>query len=186
MESWDQRIHRREREANSFAAAILIPKASITPFLLRDPEATDIADIAQKHQASLTASAFRFVELSSYRLAIVWSQNGTVVWYKPSDEFGRAVKKEIIDPESVAHRCYTENLKPDDFDIVPATAWLYSKYLKEHATILEYSVPMPFYGGVLTLLHISSVIEDWTEWSDDYADEMSAEDFTLRRSRWPR
>jgi hypothetical protein len=44
-------------------------------------------DSVQEQGASLTASAYRYVELSGERVAIVWSEQGDVKWAKTSDVF---------------------------------------------------------------------------------------------------
>ncbi len=186
VESWSSKTHSREKEANSFAAAILIPKASVTPLLLRDPEASDIKTIATTHRTSLTASAYRYVELSGHRTALVWSQAGRVVWYKTSDEFRRGVRKENLDRETLAYKCHHHGYAPNDFGLVSARSWFFDRNLKKGAEILEYSVPMPSYDAVLTLLYIPDPIESWTEWEDEYEESLSSRAFTLRRKRWPR
>ena len=55
-----------------------------------------------QYSVSLTAAAYRLVELTSHRAAIVWSTDGTVIWDKSSDEFDRAIPKEALDPRTYA------------------------------------------------------------------------------------
>ena len=73
---------------------------------------------------------------------------------------------------------------PATFESVPASAWLFEKGLKPDARILEHSVPMPNYDGVLTLLFIPEEIEDRSD-SESVLEELDPEEFTLRRETWP-
>jgi hypothetical protein len=183
IESWDEALAKPERDANQFAAGILMPRSIVQPFLREIPRFKYIEQIAQVCDTSLTASAYRLCELSSFRVAIVWSEAFRVRWYKPSEEFVRWVRKGSLRPDSYAFDAFEGRPVPATFESVPASAWLFETGLKPDARILEHSVPMPNYDGVLTLLLISEEIEDRA--SEPLLEQLDPEEFTLRRKTWP-
>lgn len=182
VESWDEALPTWEADANRFAAEILMPKAVLMPFLKQSPAFSHIEQIAATCGASLTASGYRLASLTSFRMAIVWSQADRTRWYKASDEFVRWIKKGQVSPDSFAYDAFQGQSVPNTLESVPASAWLFEKGLKDGARILEQSRLLPAYDAVLTLLVIPEQIEDWP----DHDRELDPEEFTLRRKRWPR
>lgn len=183
IESWDETLVKPERDANQFAAEILMPRSIIQPFLNESPRFSHIEQISQECETSLTASAYRLCELSSFRVAMVWSEAFRVRWYKPSEEFVRWVRKGSVRQDSYAFDAFEGRPVPTAFESVPASAWLFENGLKPDARILEHSVPMPSYNGVLTLLLIPEEIEDSGE-GEPVLEELDPGEFTLRRKRW--
>jgi Zn-dependent peptidase ImmA (M78 family) len=183
IESWDETLAKPERDANRFAAEILVPRSVMLPYLRESPRFSHVEQIARACQTSLTASAFRFAELSSFRVAMVWSQARRIRWYKASDEFVRWVRKGDLDANSFAFDAFEGKTVPTSFESVPAAAWLFEKGLRPDARILEHSIPLPGYDAVLSLLHIHEPIEDWND-GGGLLDELDPEEFTLRRQTW--
>jgi hypothetical protein len=184
IESWDEELAKPERDANQFAAEVLMPRSIVQPFLRESPRLGHIEQMAEACATSLTASAYRYCELSSFRIAMVWSESRLVRWYKPSTEFVRWVRKGNIRQESYAFDAFEGRSVPARFESVPASAWLFENGLKADARILEHSVPMPGYDGVLTLLLIPEQIEERSN-SETLLEELEPEEFTLRRTTWP-
>ena len=119
IESWDEALARPERDANQFAAEILMPRSIIQPFLREIPRFKYIEQIAQVCDTSLTASAYRLCELSSFRVAMVWSEAFRVRWYKPSEEFVRWVRKGDLRPEAMRSTPLKEDLYPPRSNLCP-------------------------------------------------------------------
>lgn len=184
IELWDEALAKPERDANQFAAEILMPRSIVAPFLREKPRLSHIEQIAEACETSLTASSYRYCELSSFRIAMVWNEALRVRWYKTSGEFVRWVRKGNVREESYAFDAFEGKPIPATFESVPASAWLFENGLKPDARILEHSVPMPGYDGVLTLLLISEEIEDRSD-SDKLLDELDPEEFSSRRKKWP-
>jgi hypothetical protein len=185
IETWSKELAARELEANEFAAELLFPESVVRATIGQPEPALAVArSISQVFSASLTASAYRFVELTSFRCAAVWSSQGRVIWFRPSAEFGQWVRlKDSVDPRTFAFDCFENKAVPSRPEAVPADAWLDATNLRTNAMILEESCSMPFYDAVLTLLWISDAIE--TTDSEDCLDEIDPEDFTLTRRKWP-
>ena len=184
IESWDETLARPERDANRFAAEILMPRSIMLPYLRESPRFSHVQQIAQACKTSLTASAYRLAELSSFRVAIVWSETAGVRWYKASDEFVRWVRKGPLNPNTFASEVFAGKTVPANFESVPASAWLFERGLRTDARILEHSVSLPAYDAVLTLLLIPEPIEQWDD-SRSPLDALDPVEFTLRRKIWP-
>ena len=122
--------------------------------------------------------------LSSFRVAVVWSQAGRVRWYKASEEFYRWIRKGPLDPATFAYDAFHHQPVPDALEKVPAAAWLFEKGLFKDAQILEHSRYLSTYNAVLTWLAISERIEDWDK-TEKEALGRDPEEFTLYRTRWP-
>jgi hypothetical protein len=183
IQNWAPGLPESELEANRFAAEILMPTDLIATQLRMEPSFRVIRLIAQRSHTSLTASTYRLVDLSSYRIAMVWCTAGKRMWYRRSGEFGRAVEIGPVSPESFAADCFHGEAVPDHPESVPATAWLYDNKLIEGARIWEESVSIPYYDSVLSLLYIREPIEV-EEGSEEDA-ELDPAEFTLSRKRWP-
>jgi hypothetical protein len=181
IENWSEELNPPERQANTFAADVLLPRETIHPYLQQSPRMDHIRAIAGTCETSLTATGYRLIELTSFRAAIVWSEDDRARWYKASDEFVRWIRKGQLSAETFAADCFKGRSVPDALRPVPATAWLFPKGLQERATILEHSIPMPRYNAVLTLLVISDSIEAW----DDENEELDPAEFTINRKHWP-
>lgn len=146
----------QEREADVFAVEFLMPEAWVAPMCMVAPSLAALHDIAKTFRTSIVASAVRFVELSSARCAVVYSEGGNVVWAKRSRTFpGRIPAQFKIGTGSIAHDLHESTVVDALVRLVPASAWFGSyapdsigSALIEHAEV----VPEPGWGGVLSLL----------------------------------
>jgi hypothetical protein len=184
IENWNEKLHRPEFEANSFAAEILMPRELVDTYLRTEPAMESVRSIARLCGTSLTASAFRLTTLTSFRAAVVWSEKKRVNWYKSSAEFVRWIRKGELSDDTFAADCFEGKAVPDRHEPVPATAWLFEKGLANDARVWEHSVPLPSYGAVLSLL----VMREPVEAQDDSApaeEELDPNESTLNRRRWP-
>lgn len=78
MNDWT-RLPEREREANEFAAEILMPERFIRPELATDrPDFAYFKSLATKYQVSLSALLSRFIELTDEACAVIFSRSGTI------------------------------------------------------------------------------------------------------------
>jgi Zn-dependent peptidase ImmA (M78 family) len=186
VESWAQAISEHEREANVFAGELLLPRASLSKKVGRSHPTFDvIRDIADTFSTSLTASAYRVIDLTGFRAAIVWSTRGVVRWFKSSDEFDAFVSVgERIEPGTYAYDCFQGKRVPDELKSVRANLWLTSKEASPY--VLEHSIWMPTYESVLTLLYLEAPSRAARSDDEEGLEELNPEDFTLRRRRWPR
>lgn len=184
IERWTTSMPQTELEANRFAAALLMPKPLIMAELRAEPSLEQARLISGHCHTSLTAATYRLVELSTYPIALVWSQNGRRSWFQRSNEFRRAVELGPVSPQSFAYDCFCGTPVPGKPEPVPAIAWLYEDGLPENAKIWEESKSMPFYDGVLTLLYLREPVGQWSQ-REDGVEALDPTEFTLGRTRWP-
>jgi Zn-dependent peptidase ImmA (M78 family) len=185
IENWNEQLYLPELDANRFAAEILMPRDSVNPNLRLEPTMDSVQSIAATCGTSLTASGFRLIELTSFRAAIVWSQNNNVVWYKSSPEFVRWVRKGELTEETFAADCFKGRGVPKQLEPVPASAWLFEKGLKDGARIWEHSVSLPNYAAVLSLLVMRESVEAHEGIFSGEESDLDPVEFTLGRKRWP-
>ncbi len=187
LESWSKSTPREELEANEFAGELLVPEGLARKVIgSTEPSFGLIEQIADTFSASLTASLYRFVELTGFRCALVWSEDGIRRWFKASREFAQFLRNgEALDSRSFAHDCFEGRDAPTRPEPVLAGAWLSDPRIDESARILEESRPMPIYGGVLTLLWIKDAIDSPPDEDLEQLEPLAPEDFTVQRKRWP-
>lgn len=188
IEGWKENQPKPEREADSFASELLLPTAEVIQRVgKRWPSFEPIVDLADHFGTSLMAAARRFCDIAPQTCAVVWSCERKIRWFHGSATFSHFIEvgKEV-DLDSVAHRVYESKTLPTEMEEVPAEAWIKSYWLKENATVSEQCVVMPFYRGCLSLIWIRRPIEDRPTADDELLRELSPDDFTLGRKRWPR
>ncbi|MGE3577208.1 MAG: ImmA/IrrE family metallo-endopeptidase [Vicinamibacterales bacterium] len=152
IESWASSLRAREREANAFAAELLMPAVAILELTAnRTPSLALVDHIAETCGTSLTASAYRLVGLSNYSVALVWSTANRMVWARRSEEFrGWLRLREQLDSRTFASNLFRGEDIPPGALKVPADSWLERA---AHAdTLWEESRCLPSYNAVVTLL----------------------------------
>jgi Zn-dependent peptidase ImmA (M78 family) len=145
----------QEIEANRFAASILMPERIFSQCFKAGPPNMDIVkDLAGKFRTTLTATAMRYVQLSSEACAVAVTKDDTIKWYEKSQSFDFHLKVgERLMPNVEA----PDIINKDDLFIrpikVPASAWLAGD-MDEDAMLFEHSLLLKNYGVVLSLLWI--------------------------------
>jgi hypothetical protein len=187
--NWSDSAKEFEREANEFAAELLMPEAVVRQIIERsEPSLELIEKIASSCEASLSAGAWRFCHLTGHRCAIVWSGVDGNSWSRRSEEFRFGVSLAGATRQGTfANDCFAGRDIPDRPEPVSADLWLDSHNVAAGARIWEQSKALPSYSSVLTLLWIKERIEIYSD-SDEGAglDELDPEQFTIHRRRWPR
>jgi hypothetical protein len=187
IEGWGTKSRERERQADEFAAELLIPEEYLRKKVSdARPSLELISDIASDRKASLSAAGWKLCEFMSERCALVWSKAGRISWWKPSQEFAFFLRKnDLLDEHSLAAQCFRERGQVAA-DRVPATAWFDSENLRENSFIHEDSRWLPSFDSVITLLTIPERIEIRTEYDEEDEESLDPSDFTVYRRRWPR
>jgi Zn-dependent peptidase ImmA (M78 family) len=184
IENWNEELYRPELEANRFAAEILMPRESVSEYLRIEPSMDSVKSISAVCGTSLTASAFRLINLTSFRAAIVWSQNSRVMWHRSSGDFIRWIRKGDLSDTTFAADCFKNRPVPRQLEPVPASAWLFENGLGDGVRIWEHSVSLPNYDAVLSLLVMREAVEAIDD-SSPSEEELDPNEFTLNRKRWP-
>lgn len=183
VESWARGLSAKELEANQFAAELLMPTAVVTKLIgTREPSFAPCETVAATFGTSLTAATYKFIELSSYPCAVVWSSAGEVRWFKSSRDFSAWVRiRERVDARTFAHDAFEGTELPNRPEPVAADAWLDGRFDRD-ATVFEQSRAMPNYNGVLTLLWLKDNPEPI---DDEGLESLDPTEFGLGRKNWP-
>jgi Zn-dependent peptidase ImmA (M78 family) len=184
VETWDEQIRATEREANTFAASILMPDVVCRQFVRKEPAFRHVESMKDACRTSLTATLVRYAQLSSFAVAMVYGQGGAIRWSVRSTEFPFFIPKRQLSADTFAADAYAGRDVPDEFESVPASAWLDDYRLLDGARILEVSRHLTRYDATVTLLHARTALIAASDEPDD--NELDPRDFTLERRNWPR
>lgn len=148
----------QEREADVFAAELLMPEEFVAPHVAMPASLATVRSIADTFRISIVAAARRYVELTDTSCALVFSKEGHVVWSKQSRSFpGRIPQQMRIGRGTIAADFHAANTNVLDNTerVVPTSAWFAAgsapvgcASFVEHAEL----VPEPGWGGVLSFL----------------------------------
>lgn len=167
--AWSAAGNALEREADEFAAELLMPTNLVKPIINRqEPSLTTAQDLATVAATSLSAAAWRYCDLTSERCAIIWSTRLKVAWCKRSSDFLFGITKGApIERGTFAHDCFNHIPVPDRPYPISSDLWLRSPNVQQSSKIWEHSIPLPSYESVLTLLWIKERIENHSDYDEE-------------------
>lgn len=186
LNRWSTSQRDYEQEANHFAAELLIPTSIARRIIAGlNPSLDILKEMASKFGTSLSATAWRYCELTDARCAFVWSTEGRVVWSKASPKLGLSLysRTEVQDGTSAFDLFQGERISVDDPQRIPAELWFQSKLIIPGATIWEQSMRLRNYDAVISFLWIDEDIE--RDNTPEPLEELDPDEFTLRRKHWP-
>jgi Zn-dependent peptidase ImmA (M78 family) len=145
-----------EREADEFAAELLMPAALVESIGAGVPPSLLVIEkIARKAGASLSAAAWRYCDLAAQKCAVVWSTDGVIQWSKRSAGFPFFLAKgKPVGEGTFAAACFAQEKVPGKPRTVPAGLWVNSARLDPSVRMLEQSKALPAYKSVISLLWI--------------------------------
>lgn len=169
-----------EREANEFAAALLMPERFFVPLSRgREPSLNLIGELADTFNTSLTATAIRYIRLSDEPVVVIFSKEGHIRWFWGSQPF-EVLREELrlfidvrsrLDSATRAAMISGGQDAPSQMKQVPVSAWFTGGRYRAESTLLEQSVAMPTYGAILSILWIPDDIEDDEDEPDSTDDD---------------
>lgn len=143
----------REPEANAFAAELLMPEPLFQKRVdkIATPSWKAVQEIAAEFQVSLTAAAYRFVELSWERIALFISKDGKVQRSAGRRDFGQRAKRGApLSTYSLAYDYFAKKKVWPGAQHVSAEAW--SPSARSGQEVFEELFIMESYGSVLSLV----------------------------------
>ncbi|MBA2745593.1 MAG: ImmA/IrrE family metallo-endopeptidase [Flavisolibacter sp.] len=145
-----------ETEANDFAAELLMPEAMFKPKCSESlPSLNYIQSCAEEFQATLTATALRYIEFCPYRCAIILSKNNAIKWVKVTEDFGyRLESGQKLHPDCWATDFFRGESLSREMQTVLARSWLQYGRVSSMARISEQSWGFQNYGEVMTLIFL--------------------------------
>jgi Zn-dependent peptidase ImmA (M78 family) len=149
----------QEKEANQFAAELLMPRKSLlaqTQNQSFSPEL--IKSLAGYFQTSLTATAFRLVEQGPYPMGLVYSTANQVRWshFHPTFPLQRIISKTET-PLNSAARQWFKARKTAKSKVMKAEEWFFADYRIEtlklsKVPLREYCLPLDNYDSIMSFL----------------------------------
>ncbi len=143
-----------EREANIFAAELLMPEDWIKKYIKWEDEALlTIESAARMFNTSNTSIAIRYAEHGRFPIAVIYSKDMRVKWscineYFPFKWIENGQK---VNPHSRAYDFYSGKDMGTEVNEILADAWfLEDKNYKKGKYLYEQNIPMKAYNGVLT------------------------------------
>lgn len=159
-----------EREADQFAAALLMPKGLVRRALNRvEPGLAAVRALSDQFGTSLTAAAIRFAKLSDDPVAVVVSCDGKIEYCFCSeslDESGGDTwirKGELVPPGSMTSQASARKKEQLDGD-VELGVWFDDAPDK---SVYEEVLYMPSYGRTLTVLSSTECFNSENDDDDD-------------------
>lgn len=150
-----------EYDSNTFAGELLMPESIFRPLTKPDPSPDILREIATKFQTSFTSSMIRYAELTSDRVAVVCSQDKTIKWAQVSDNFGHRIEiGSMLSSRTHARDFFSGATLSNKFESVEANGWITDRKIWPDALVKEFSVAMPKYNSVLSVVWIDKPIEE--------------------------
>lgn len=156
-----------EREANEFAAELLMPRAQFVRDTARKPVCfRSVKELAapNRYDVSVTACALRWVDVCSDSCALVCVEGGRIKW-----KWGGAGFKYALPPngstvpvESIAAAVIRGEAPCDNAEPVPTWSWVHPRYNTRE--VLESTFCVPALDQVLSLV---MVVEEDREMAED-------------------
>jgi hypothetical protein len=152
--NWADSAKNLEREADEFAAELLMPASLVQEIGKNAPPSLQlIEEIARKSRSSFSAAAWRYCDLATEPCAVVWSTDGAIFWSKRSAHFPFSLpKSKRIEKSSFAAACFKQTKVPKRPHEVPTHFWISSSEIGKETMLLEQSKALPTYRSVISLL----------------------------------
>lgn len=157
-----------EQEANAFASELLMPKPLVASILLQtDTGLPSVRALAQECEASFTAAAIRYSQLTPDPVAIVLSHKGTVefshvsrsLWAYPGVAGRNPKRGDALVRGTAAHRLARSPKKvmevAEDSGTTRLEVWFPG--CEPKVELVEESVGLGRYGRILTVLSAASL-----------------------------
>lgn len=149
----------QEKEANDFAAELLMPEALFKDSCYKKKFSPDlIRELAEKFNTSLTSIVYRFVDLGNHPIAAFYNKNGKACYWKKSDDMRYRIpdrNKLDVPSDSVANEFFVYNRiysRKDAVQEITKTTWFeLGKYDKD-SPMLEFCIVTPRYNSVLSVV----------------------------------
>jgi len=144
-----------EFEANAFAGELLLPKEIyINEWEENELSLEELENASDRFNTTITATAFRHVEIDIHICALAISENGYLKWFQAGPEFNFRIIEtgSKLDATSCAGEFFLSGDSNKVEEEVLATAWLEGDDIDPIWTIKEICIPMPTFNSALSIL----------------------------------
>lgn len=132
-----------------------MPAAWFDEELRQEPLSLDtVSAAAEVAGVSLTAAAFRCVELEVFPCTLVFCRNGEIRWYKISDSFPHSYVPhgDAPHPYTGAGEYFTNGHTSTEPEPTPCNAWFLEDGIPAGAKVFEQCQPMYHLNATLSLI----------------------------------
>jgi len=145
--------YRYEKEANEFAAALLMPREAFQADINSSSLNKElIKEVADKFGTSLTSACIHYTKYGNQPCYLIYSQNGTIQWVcKSEDIYWGYIEKGDRPPSGSSPRRFFEDSDKTGRDICSVYDW-FTDYQEEEFSLYEESMYSESYSSVLTFL----------------------------------
>lgn len=154
MTDWEG-DRKRETEANLFSAELLMPTPLFEPrILLKKPNMRLIQNLANEFRTSISATAFRYLQVTREPCALIYSVDGKIKWFerKNFDYFLKGRGKPL-DEDSFAYDAFHGRGDVLEGHLVPAKAWVDSNHsMFDNMELTESTIFLEYYNAAISLL----------------------------------
>ena len=144
-----------EQEADIFASELLMPTKLFRSLCVDiTPNFKAIQSLADKFRTSLSATALRFIDETNHPCIIVFSQNGTVKWWKRNRKCESVWIKprQNIHRSSLAYDCEQNKAFPENGKTLDSKVWFLDDNNRNIRKVFEQSINLGYNSTVMTLL----------------------------------
>jgi len=129
----DEKSSDAERQADAYAADIILPPFMVAPILKKGSQMTleVIADIAKRFSASLTAAALRVVKMSEQPIILVAHNLAGKQWQWSSTAAGGLRIRKDLDPRSSPFLALGKNERLQPVKKEPASYWFDRRHVEQ-------------------------------------------------------
>ncbi len=148
----------QETEANQFAAELLIPTSIFLEYIEGEMFSPLLMnELARVFKTSVTSIVYKYLEYGCHPIAVFYSYNNKIKYWKKNPDFKRRVKEFNNLPvphNSVAEEWYSDKTqyKPDDIQKIELNVWFDLWKQEENDWCYEYCIVSPKINTVLSVV----------------------------------
>ncbi|MCX6175373.1 MAG: ImmA/IrrE family metallo-endopeptidase [Ignavibacteriales bacterium] len=146
----------QENDANIFASEILFPRSLFLEFCKGVKFSKElILDLANLFSCSLSATALRYADVGNIPIAVIFSQNKQIKWYRCHKDFPfQFVDLRIpVNSYSFAFDYYNKKELPYGPQEIISDAWFTKDFrFKSQRKLFEQNISFPSYNAVLSFV----------------------------------
>lgn len=148
----------QETEANLFASELLIPTAIFQEYIEGEPfHPVLMHDLAEEFNTSVSSMVFKYLDFGQHPIAVAYSFNSKILYYKWSKDFGRYfkdIRKLTVPENSVAEEWYKngEQYKPNEIQDIGLNVWFNLGRQEDNGWCHEYCLVSKKCNTVLSVI----------------------------------
>lgn len=143
----------REKEANLFAAELLMPEKSFKSYFIGEIDYSTVSSLADMFEVSFQAALSRCIDLANEDCIIICSSNRRIKWFRATEYFPLFVNTKKINEISAAEDLYdSKTLRIKKIE-EPGYVWFSNA---DDRDIVEESIIFPNYNEVISIIHLKS------------------------------